>query len=133
MYVLWGEGVDIKVLGMTNWHLRLATIIHDMLRNYSGKYAVFFKLLYKNRLATKFSKFWSNFLLYKTSIFSLCCRSSDPTTSGSTRSAKSRPPEVTVVFHVLIPRNDKCRVFVRFGHPRLGKWNKDCGQFECVR
>lgn len=49
------------------------------------------------------------------------------------------PPEktVSVVFHVLIPTsiwgwNENCRVFLRFGHSKLGKWKKNIGDFVCV-
>lgn len=50
------------------------------------------------------------------------------------------PPgsKVDVVLHVLIPVdvwewNDNCRVHVRFGHFKLGNWEKDIGDFNCVK
>ncbi len=47
--------------------------------------------------------------------------------------------EFTVIFHVLIPKSvwgwkDKeSYVTLRFGHRKLGKWERAVGDFKCIR
>ena len=43
-----------------------------------------------------------------------------------------------LVFHAIIPLpfwewDDKSRIFMRFGHSKLGDWVVDCGQFKIAR
>ena len=49
-------------------------------------------------------------------------------------------PEMSMklVFHAIIPLqfwdwDEKSSIFMRFGHPKLGDWVADCGQFEVGR
>ena len=59
----------------------------------------------------------------------------DINTSGIYPSAENK---IDITFHVLIPIkvwgwSDKCRVHLRFGHSKLGKWKKNIGNFILVR
>ena len=45
---------------------------------------------------------------------------------------------VKLVFHAIVPLpywewDNKSRIYIRFGHPKLGDWDYNCGEFEVVR
>ena len=45
---------------------------------------------------------------------------------------------IKLVFHAIIPLpfwqwDNKSCIYMRFGHPKLGNWNVDCGEFEVAR